>query len=82
MRRIAASRSLTGVAAALLGAAQFGVGAAISPLVGALGNDSVAMAAAMTGSLLLGLVVLLAVVRPWQLADLDAEDHVPAAEPA
>jgi drug resistance transporter, Bcr/CflA subfamily len=71
-----------GTAAALLGAAQFGVGAAISPLVGALGNDSVAMAAAMTGSLLLGLVVLLAVVRPWQLADLDAEDHVPAAEPA
>ncbi|MDN5860265.1 MAG: MFS transporter, partial [Pseudonocardia sp.] len=64
-----------GTAAALLGAAQFGVGAIVSPIVGLLGNDSVAMGTIMTASLLLGLVVLVAVVRPWELADLDAEEQ-------
>ena len=34
-----------GTAAALLGAVQFGVGALVSPLVGILGNDAVAMGA-------------------------------------
>jgi MFS transporter, DHA1 family, multidrug resistance protein len=60
-----------GTAAALLGAAQFGVGAAISPVVGLLGNDSAAMATVIASGLALGLAVLLSVVRPWQLPDLE-----------
>ena len=62
-----------GTAAALLGAVQFGVGAIVSPVVGLLGNDSVAMGLIMTSGLLLGLLVLVVVVRPWELADLDSE---------
>jgi DHA1 family bicyclomycin/chloramphenicol resistance-like MFS transporter len=58
-----------GTAAALLGAVQFGVGAAVSPLVGLLGNDAVAMGTVIVASLVLALVVLVAVVRPWQLED-------------
>jgi MFS transporter, DHA1 family, multidrug resistance protein len=60
-----------GTAAALLGAMQFGVGAAISPMVGVLGNDAVAMGAVIAGGLTLALLVLLVVVRPWQLPDTD-----------
>ena len=67
---------MAGTAAALLGAVQFGTGALISPVVGVLGNDSVAMATVIAGGLLLSLLVLLVVVRPWQLADLE-----PAAVP-
>ena len=66
-----------GTAAALLGAVQFGTGALISPVVGLLGNDSVAMATVIAGGLLLALLVLVVVVRPWQLADLE-----PAMAPA
>ncbi len=66
-----------GTAAALLGAVQFGVGAAVSPLVGVLGNDSVAMASVIAAGLLLSLTVLVTVVRPWQLVDAE-----PAAVPA
>jgi MFS transporter, DHA1 family, multidrug resistance protein len=57
-----------GSAAALLGAAQFGVGAAVSPLVGLLGNDAVAMGAVIVVALLLAVGVLLA-VRPWTLPE-------------
>jgi DHA1 family bicyclomycin/chloramphenicol resistance-like MFS transporter len=57
-----------GSAAALLGAVQFGVGAAVSPLVGVLGNDAVAMGIAILGSLALAVLVLLA-IRPWRLPD-------------
>lgn len=66
-----------GTAAALLGAVQFGVGAIVSPMVGVLGNDAVAMAAVVVGGLTLSLVVLLVVVRPWQLGDI--EPAIPAA---
>ncbi|HXV93911.1 MAG TPA: multidrug effflux MFS transporter [Pseudonocardia sp.] len=62
-----------GTAAALLGAVQFGVGALVSPLVGVLGNDAVAMGAVIAGATGLALAVLLVVVRPWRLADLDAD---------
>jgi DHA1 family bicyclomycin/chloramphenicol resistance-like MFS transporter len=62
-----------GTAAALLGAVQFGVGAAVSPLVGLLGNDAVAMGAVIVASLLLAIVVLVVVVRPWQLAEPDEQ---------
>jgi DHA1 family bicyclomycin/chloramphenicol resistance-like MFS transporter len=62
-----------GTAAALLGAVQFGVGAAVSPLVGLLGNDAVAMGTVVVASLVLAIVVLVVVVRPWQLEDPDPQ---------
>jgi len=48
-----------GTAAALLGAAQFGLGAAVSPLVGLLGNDEFALAIVMTSGAAIALVALL-----------------------
>ncbi|MCU1630931.1 MAG: Drug resistance transporter, Bcr/CflA subfamily [Pseudonocardia sp.] len=62
-----------GTAAALLGAVQFGVGALVSPLVGLLGNDAPAMGAVIFAALLVALLVLVTVVRPWQLANLDED---------
>ncbi|MDQ1182675.1 MULTISPECIES: multidrug effflux MFS transporter [unclassified Rhodococcus (in: high G+C Gram-positive bacteria)] len=50
-----------GTAAALLGAAQFGIGALIAPLVGVLGNDGPAMAIAMTGGATIALLALASV---------------------
>ncbi|WP_238412706.1 multidrug effflux MFS transporter [Saccharothrix deserti] len=47
-----------GTAAALLGAAQFGIGALIAPVVGVLGNDGPAMALTMTGGVLVAWVAL------------------------
>ena len=52
-----------GTAAALLGAVQFGFGALVSPAVGLLGNNSLAMAAVMLGGAALALVALLLVLR-------------------
>ena len=63
--------AFAGTAAALLGAGQFGMGAVISPVVGLLGNDAVAMATVIAGGLLVALLVLVVVVRPWQLEDLE-----------
>ena len=57
-----------GTAAALLGAAQFGLGAAVAPLVGVLGNNEIALALVMTAGMVIALLALLAV-------------GVPAAEP-
>ncbi|TWF77800.1 DHA1 family bicyclomycin/chloramphenicol resistance-like MFS transporter [Pseudonocardia hierapolitana] len=68
-----------GTAAALLGATQFGVGALISPLVGVLGNDAVAMSTAIAAGLVLSLTVLVLVVRPWRLVDDSEPAPVPAA---
>ena len=56
-----------GTAAALLGAVQFGVGAAVSPVVGVLGNDALAMGIVIVTAMTLALAVLLFVVRPWEL---------------
>jgi MFS transporter, DHA1 family, multidrug resistance protein len=56
-----------GTAAALLGAVQFGVGAAVSPVVGVLGNDAVAIGAVVVAALVLAIAVLVLVVRPWEL---------------
>jgi DHA1 family bicyclomycin/chloramphenicol resistance-like MFS transporter len=53
-----------GTAAALLGAAQFGLGAAVAPLVGFLGNDEVALALVMTTGMFIALLALLAVGVP------------------
>ena len=60
-----------GAAAALLGAVQFGVGAAVSPVVGLLGNDAAAMGTVILVALSLAIVVLVTVVRPWQLTDVE-----------
>jgi MFS transporter, DHA1 family, multidrug resistance protein len=67
-----------GTAAALLGAVQFGVGAAVSPLVGLLGNDAVAIGLVVVTALTLAIVVLVTVVRPWQLPVPD-DEALPAA---
>ena len=53
-----------GTAAALLGAAQFGLGAAIAPLVGVLGNAEFALALVMTVGMVVALLALLAVGTP------------------
>jgi MFS transporter, DHA1 family, multidrug resistance protein len=69
-----------GTAAALLGAVQFGVGALVSPLVGVLGNNATAMATLVAGGLVLSLLVLVLVVRPWRLGNPElAVEAVPAA---
>ena len=60
-----------GTASSMLGATQMGVGAIVSPLVGVLGNNSVAMGAVMTGGAVVALAVLLIVVRPWTLGNLE-----------
>jgi DHA1 family bicyclomycin/chloramphenicol resistance-like MFS transporter len=56
-----------GTAAALLGAIQFGVGALVSPVVGLLGNDAVAIGTVVVTALVLAIGVLVVVVRPWEL---------------
>jgi len=48
-----------GTSAALLGAAQFGIGAAVAPLVGLLGNDEFALALVMTVGVVIALFALL-----------------------
>lgn len=53
-----------GTAAAMVGFAQFGAAAVIAPIVGLLGNTSLAIAVAMTGSAVLALLALGTVVRP------------------
>ncbi|MGE2717480.1 multidrug effflux MFS transporter [Mycolicibacterium litorale] len=73
-----------GTAAALLGAAQFGLGAAVAPLVGVLGNDEFALALVMTVGTVVALGALLAARVP-QVRDDDelADEAVDAvAEPA
>ncbi|WP_181781448.1 multidrug effflux MFS transporter [Pseudonocardia pini] len=67
-----------GTAAALLGAVQFGVGAVTSPVVGLLGNDAFAMGLTIAGAQVLALAVLLLVVRPWRLDDLEESTPAPA----
>jgi len=67
-----------GAAAALLGAVQFGVGALVSPLVGLLGNDARALGIVIVASLTLAAVVLVVLVRPWQL-EVDPDVEVVAA---
>ena len=57
-----------GTAAALLGAAQFGIGAAVAPMVGVLGNDELALAAVMTTGVVVALLALVTVTRRTQPA--------------
>src|SRR6476469_2209455 len=69
-----------GTAAALLGAAQFGLGAAVAPLVGVLGNDELALSVVMAVSVLVALLALLAVgASTTDDADTDDTDANDAA---
>jgi DHA1 family bicyclomycin/chloramphenicol resistance-like MFS transporter len=61
----------SGTAAALLGAAQFGLGAVVAPAVGMLGNDERALALVMTVGAALALI-LMSVVRPQPVQVPDA----------
>jgi MFS transporter, DHA1 family, multidrug resistance protein len=63
-----------GTAAALLGAAQFGLGAATAPLVGVLGNDEFALALVMT----VGMVIALLALTAANATDADREREVVA----
>lgn len=65
-----------GTAAALLGAAQFGLGAAVAPLVGVLGNDEFALALVMTAGMVVALFALLAVGVPAAQPKDSAQDGV------
>ncbi|MCT7656925.1 multidrug effflux MFS transporter [Mycobacterium deserti] len=63
-----------GTSAALLGAAQFGLGAAVAPLVGVLGNNELALALVMTAGMVIALVALLgAGVRSTEADDVSLE---------
>ncbi|MFI6130661.1 multidrug effflux MFS transporter [Micromonospora sp. NPDC051141] len=67
-----------GTASALLGAVQFGVGAVAAPLVGVLGTGALAMALVVAGGMVAALAVLLVVVRPARLVDLEPAPAVVA----
>lgn len=73
-----------GTAAALLGAAQFGLGAAVAPLVGVLGNDAFALAVVMTAGTVVALIAMLAARVPQTRDDDELTDEATAAlaEPA
>ena len=67
-----------GTAAALLGAAQFGLGAAVAPVVGVLGNDEFAMATVMATGVVVALMALVLTgahkaARPADAADVQTE---------
>jgi len=70
-----------GTAAALLGAVQFGIGAVSAPMVGVLGNGSVAMGLVVFSGMVAALAVLFLVVRPARLTGNEpalSGDPVPA----
>lgn len=54
----------SGTSAAVLGAAQFGLGAAVAPVVGVLGNNAIALAVVMTSGMAVALLALLSVSLP------------------
>jgi DHA1 family bicyclomycin/chloramphenicol resistance-like MFS transporter len=66
-----------GTASAMVGAAQFGIGAVAAPLVGVLGTDALAMAAVVASGMILALVILLLSTRSPRPAPIEAE--APAA---
>jgi DHA1 family bicyclomycin/chloramphenicol resistance-like MFS transporter len=71
--------AVAGTAAALLGAAQFGVAAIVGPVLGVIGLSAVSMSVVIMAGLVLTLAVYLLVVRPWSLPAPD-EEPVPAAQ--
>ncbi|MGB8403728.1 MAG: multidrug effflux MFS transporter [Mycobacterium sp.] len=66
-----------GTAAAVLGAAQFSVGAVIAPVVGILGNSELALAVVMTVGVVIALFALLAVGK---VGASGHERHEPTTE--
>ena len=68
-----------GTAAALLGAAQFGVAGVVGPVFSLVGVSATTMALVIAGGLALTLAVYLGVVRPWQLEPLAPDAVVVAA---
>ncbi|WP_413468174.1 multidrug effflux MFS transporter [Mycobacterium sp. RTGN4] len=70
-----------GTSAALLGAAQFGLGAAVAPLVGVLGNDEFALALVMAFGVVVALFALLAVGVPTPDGELSQAAEA-VADPA
>jgi DHA1 family bicyclomycin/chloramphenicol resistance-like MFS transporter len=76
---LARHHEAAGTAAALLGAAQFGLGAAVAPLVGVLGNDVHAMALVMTAGVVIALFALLVAARRGS-DEVDGTDDVVAAD--
>jgi len=70
-----------GTAAAVLGAAQFGLGAAVAPVVGVLGNDEVAMAVVMSTGVVIALIALV-LTGVHRSAATDAVAGRAVAEPA
>jgi DHA1 family bicyclomycin/chloramphenicol resistance-like MFS transporter len=48
----------------------------VAPLIGLLGNNAVAMGGAMLVGLLAALTLLVTVVRPWELEDMEADEPV------
>jgi MFS transporter, DHA1 family, multidrug resistance protein len=77
---LSAHGEAAGMAASLLGAVQFGVGAAISPMVGVLGNNALAMGTVIFGGMVLATVVLWLVARPWQVTAAGSDDVAPDYE--
>ncbi|MGE2836340.1 multidrug effflux MFS transporter [Mycobacterium sp. SMC-4] len=73
-----------GTAAALLGAVQFAVGAAVAPVVGILGNDELAMALVMASGVVLALLALVLTGSHRVAKDVarDQDRAQGAAEPA
>ncbi|MGV0717426.1 multidrug effflux MFS transporter [Mycolicibacterium sp. XJ662] len=66
----------SGTAASLLGAAQFGLGAAVAPLVGVLGNDEIALALVMTMGMVVALFAMAPTLRGGYHADgVSAVEH-------
>jgi DHA1 family bicyclomycin/chloramphenicol resistance-like MFS transporter len=65
-----------GTAAALMGAAQFGIGAVAAPAVGLLGTGGVAMGAVVTAGMVAALLVMLSLIRR---APVGALQDAPAA---
>jgi DHA1 family bicyclomycin/chloramphenicol resistance-like MFS transporter len=71
-----------GTAAALLGAGQFGLGAAVAPLVGALGNGALALSVVMTTGVTIALSALLMVGRRRGAHAVDEMIPTAVVEPA
>jgi DHA1 family bicyclomycin/chloramphenicol resistance-like MFS transporter len=69
-----------GTAAAVLGATQFGLGAAIAPLVGVLGNDEFALALVMTVGMVIALFALALTLRTPTPASKDPVSNDPVSK--
>ena len=61
-----------GTASAVVGAAQFGIGAVAAPVVGILGTDALAMAVVVAGAMILALGVLLLSTRSPRVQEVPA----------